>query len=511
MPEVELPIGIIEKAREDSPVGFELFYNLIHGMELPRHALAWIEAAYAAHAEGKGIVIEAFRGSTKTTTFATFLAFRLGHSPHKSNLVLQLSESSSKDWTELLTKIIEHNPAFQMVFPGVGPGSKWGAEGYDIINDNIDPGEWARLISNRKDPSYLGLGRTSRTVIGKHPTECLFIDDYDDETTTRSIREQSKTSALLTGTVFPAGNWCEWIVVVGTPWNEKDTIHQCLATGEFLHARTPIYTDGKPTWPEFFPEEKIRKERHKSGEIEFARMYLLDIEAAKGRILKKEWIGYFPASEIDDSWPEFGGIDYASTADRQRSGASFKDRDAFSVAWGRGTPQGSLIITDGWSGVVSQQESQMKVVGFVSQKPFLKSIGFESIGTGKDKDIDLANALLMEQRYVPIMPIHSHGNKSKGYRFEKVLALMFQQGKILLSDKLTPFLSAGVNQWVSWDGGNVQHDDVLDSWYMLFMAFVMHSGLSVPQIQMEPEFSQLYMGPKKKSQSPWISVGRANG
>jgi len=511
MPDVELPVGIVELAREDSPRGFEIFYTLIHGEELPRHALVWVEAAYAAHAEGKGIVIEAFRGSTKTTTFSTFLAFRLGHKPHTSNLLLQVSEASAKDWTETLATIIQHNPAYKMVFPAVSPGGRWGADGYDVIDNRVDPGEWARRISQRKDPSYLGLGRTSKTVIGRHPTECLIVDDFDDETTTRSIREQSKTSSLLTGTIFPAGNWCEWIIIIGTPWNEKDTIHQCLATGEFHHVRTPVYTDGKPTWPEYFDEEKIKKERHKSGEIEFARMYLLDIEAAKGRRLKKEWLEYFPHGDIKHDWPEFGGIDYASTADRQRAGVGFKDRDYFSVAWGYGTPQGTLIITDGWKGRVSRQESQLKVIGFVSQKPYLKLIAMETIGTGKDKDIDLADELLRAQKYVPVLPIHSHGKKSRGYRFENILGVMFQQGRILLSDRLTEFLKDGVDQWISWDSGNTGHDDILDSWYMLFMAFVMHSGLSIPQIQMEPEFSQLYMGQKKKSQSPWVSVGRING
>lgn len=505
---MEIPQEWIELARQDTPDGFEAFYNLVHGKELPVHARGWIDDAYAAHARGKGIVIEAFRGSTKTTTFATFLAFRVGQAPHKSNLMLQVSEASAKNWTENLATIIEHNPIFDGIFPGIRPGKSWGAEGYDVADTNIDYGEWARLTSTKKDPSFLGLGRTSKTVIGRHPTECLIIDDFDDETTTRSTREQSKTSILLTGTVFPAANWCDWIIVIGTPWNEKDTIHQCLATGEFEHSRTSVYTDGKPTWPEFFDEEKIRKERFKSGEIQFARMYLLDIEAAKGRVLKKEWLGYYPHEDMDPAWPEFGGIDYASTADRQKAGVEHRDRDYFAIAFGNATPQGTLIITDGWKGRVSQQESQMKVVQFVSQKPFLKAIGFESIGVGKDKDIDLANALLMEQKYVPILPIHSHGNKGKGYRFENVLAVMFQQGRILLSSRVTEFLQEGENQWVSWDGGGTEHDDILDSWYMLFHAFVMHSGLAIPQLQREPMLSKLFSVKETRNTNPWAEAGK---
>ena len=68
----------IKEILSDTPKGFDLFYAFIHGTPLPKHALVWIEELYKAREKKRGIVIEAFRGSTKTTTLTTYLAYRIG-------------------------------------------------------------------------------------------------------------------------------------------------------------------------------------------------------------------------------------------------------------------------------------------------------------------------------------------------------------------------------------------------------------------------------------------------
>ncbi|MHC4687082.1 MAG: hypothetical protein ACYTEW_22655, partial [Planctomycetota bacterium] len=81
----------------DNALGFDAFYSVIHDSPLPRHAFKWIEEIYAAREDSnKGLVIEAFRGSTKTTTMLTFVAFRIGLEPTKANLIIQVSDDSAK-------------------------------------------------------------------------------------------------------------------------------------------------------------------------------------------------------------------------------------------------------------------------------------------------------------------------------------------------------------------------------------------------------------------------------
>lgn len=511
----EISQRVIDLARQDTPDGFEAFYILIHGKPMPPHAKQWIVDAYEAHEKGKHIVIEAFRGSTKTTTFATFLAKRVGHAPHKSNLLLQVSGESSADWTGSLAQIIEHNIAFNIVFPNIKPGEKWGEKGYSVIAG--DEAEWSRLISDRKDPTFLGLGRTSKTVIGRHPTETLVVDDFDDEITTRSLREQEKTTELLTGTVFPAANWCNWIIVIGTPWNDQDTLHQCLATGEFAHSKTPVTVEGTwpgtPIWPEYFDKEKIERERNLSGEMQFARMYLLDIEAAKGKILKKEWLQHYPHDEIKEDWSRFIGVDYASTADKLKMYVRkdyTKGRDNAAIAEGVITPQGTLIVTGGWFGKVSKQETLQKIIGYCTTNPYMKGVGVETIGKSEELGQDIATELLTNQKYVPVLPVVGYGKgmgKKRGGRFEEDLAVLCQQGRILFSTKLNRFLKKLENEWISYTGTDVDEDDCLDALYMLQRAAFMFSGLGLPDMQGETGMSILYQ-PKKSSKHPLANASR---
>lgn len=116
----------------DTPSCFELFYIMIHNRALPPHARKWVDALYDAREAGSGIIIEAFRGSTKTTTMMTYVAFQIGLYPEKSNLIVQVGDDIAKNNTLTIADIISHNPAWQAFFPHVIPDSKmgWGAGGY---------------------------------------------------------------------------------------------------------------------------------------------------------------------------------------------------------------------------------------------------------------------------------------------------------------------------------------------------------------------------------------------
>ena len=58
----------------DNPDGFDAFYSVVHDVPLPEHARTWVEEIYTAREDSnRGIVIEAFRGSTKTTTIADII------------------------------------------------------------------------------------------------------------------------------------------------------------------------------------------------------------------------------------------------------------------------------------------------------------------------------------------------------------------------------------------------------------------------------------------------------
>jgi hypothetical protein len=329
-------------------------------MPLPPHARKWVNAIYSARKKGKGVVIEAFRGSTKTTTLTTFVAYRIGLEPQRANLIIQVGDDIATDNAAQVADVIENNPMWKVIFPHVVPDKKkgWSAGGYEVMasEDTMTYGEWSRLNAKRKDPTLIGLGRTSRAIIGKHPDGVLLIDDIDDENTTSSEREKVKTQRILTGTIFPTMSPGEtWVIDIGTPWTTNDTIAYMKSTGEFEHCATPVYDkNGDSVWPEKFSVEEIERLRRLSGELEFARMFLLDLEAAKGIELKREWLHEYPAETIRPSWPVVIGVDYASTADKLKDR---KERDYFALAIGRLLPGGGVVIVDGFRGHVSQGEA----------------------------------------------------------------------------------------------------------------------------------------------------------
>lgn len=517
MQSVEIPQRIIDRAREDSPEGFEVFYMLVHGVVPPEHIMAWVHDLYESQTAGKYYLNEAFRGSTKSTTWRTFITHQVGLYPDLSYMFLQVKESRAQEQIALVANTIEHNPAWKVVFPNVIPDKKagWGDDkGYYVTDSSIPYDAWMRARSKDPHPTIIGYGRTSKAVIGTHPTGGIFIDDLDDEGTTRSERELAHTRTLLTGTMFPAANTSKYFVVVGTPWNERDVIAYCKSTGEFVCSRTPVYTDGDPTWIEIFDEARIRKERNLAGEIEFARMYLLDLEAAKGQVLKKEWWSYYPYEEIPDEWPMYVGVDYASTADQQKSRIKqdySKQRDFFALAIGRVSPQGTLIVTDGYMARVSHGEAKQKVIALSSANPYLRMIAVEAIGTGKT----YYDELFAAQLHVPIMPLHSHAAKDgigrvarkKGERFEWILSPLVQQGRILMSDKITEFLKSLTDQWIGWDGTETGFDDALDALYMLYMAAAADGRMKMPQMQKVQQPHLLFEPKKKESTNPFADAG----
>ena len=107
----------------DSPVGFENFYQVVFDRELPEHALnEWVKPIYSGRKKGLGTVVEAFRGSTKTTTLTiAWVAFRIGHEPQKSNLLIQVGDDIAKDNAQQIAELIAYNPGWKRVFPRVSP------------------------------------------------------------------------------------------------------------------------------------------------------------------------------------------------------------------------------------------------------------------------------------------------------------------------------------------------------------------------------------------------------
>lgn len=539
--------------RQDSPAGFAHFYRLIYGRSLPRHALEeWVRPLYAARVAGKGLIVEAFRGSSKTTTLTVaFSAFRIGQAPGRSHLLVQAGDEMAADSAGQIADIIAHNPGWRQAFPHVAPDRRqaWGVGGYEVRRTDLPYAAWRALCGREKgkDPCFVGLGYRSRALIGKHPTGLLVVDDIHDENNTRSRRELDTVLQILQGTILPMVRPETWQVFVGTPWASNDALQQLKATGRFVSVKTPIVRKdeggkgkdeggrmrdendvlspksevrGKgfnpalrhseaeteratrtqtntaeesiepglpnnpvqqasspnpgpgtldlgpgtsdvytPTWPEVFPLSEIEKQRQLVGEAEFARMFLLDLRAAEGVNLKADWLHSYPHEKLDPSWPVVMGVDYASTADTMQGG----ERDYYAVAIGRALPGGAgVVLVDGFRARVSQGEAEQQLKALAARYPTTQVIGVEAVGKGEE-----FYHLLLRSSLLPVLPMQP-GGRSKGARFERGMAPLFQFGRAWLADVETPFLRAFREEWLRWPDG--EHDDTLDAVYWMLYA-----------------------------------------
>jgi hypothetical protein len=298
--------------------------------------------------------------------------------------------------------------------------------------------------------------------------------------------------------------------VACTLWHEKDVYHAMMATGKFKHVQQPIMwpdEDGDHisearayngqrvslAWPEAFPMDKI-VDIETTNPVQFWRMYLCNLEMMKGLALKKEWLHYYPAGELQPTWPRYMAIDFASTMDKLKD----KDRDYFALAIGCGIPGGGVVLEKGYRGKISTGEAIDKVKGIASTLPTLQTVGVEKWGKGEE----FVNMLLYETN-LPILPLPLKGApvRSKGQRFQEGLAPMFMTSRMWISDEKDEFIQAFEDEWVGWDGGKSRtgHDDTLDAVYWL--AMVSRGEL----IRVDAKYESV--GKQKISKSPYAGIG----
>ncbi|MHA2264645.1 MAG: hypothetical protein ACXAEN_19810 [Candidatus Thorarchaeota archaeon] len=423
---------------KDDAESFASFYELVFNECIPAHAIReWIEPLYEAREEGKGVVIEAFRGSTKTTTLTiAFTAWRIGKEPDKANLLIQVGDDTASDNTQQIADIIENNPGFKSVFPDVIPDRDrgWGAAGYEVKRNDIPYEQWREMNANRKDPSLLGVSYKSRAIIGRHPDGVLIVDDIHDENNTSSERELATVRKILTGTIFPTITKDTWKVFVGTPWVENDALQYVASTGEFKRVTTPVYREnGKGveyTWPAKFDKKEVEKQKNLAGSIEFARMFMLDLTASQNKIYKYQ---LYPASEIRFTWPIVAGVDYAGTMDPAKNKTG--KNDYFAIAYVAKLPGGGAVVVDGVLAHCTQAEAEGYVVSGQNSYPNYLVAVVEGDGKGEE--------FIQVARRNPGIKMRPEktGGKSKSNRLITQMSPWLESGMVRISDAETPFLS----------------------------------------------------------------------
>jgi hypothetical protein len=454
-----------------------------------------------------------------------FVAYRIGKEPHKANLILQANDDSAQKTAGAIANIIESHPAWKRCFPNVVPDKErgWSMAGYQVVRTDIEYGEWVALNATRKDPTLLGLGYGSRSVIGKHPDGVLAIDDIHDETNSASPREREGVIKAVTDTILPlvvedvtrspGQRLVTWEIIVGTPWTEDDAYHYLRSTGEFEFNIMPVMElsfEGAPEavfvehkgikgwyeliWPERFPLAVIVSWYNKSGLRGFGRMYMLDLEIAQDAGLK---FHTYPHEHIDLTWPAVQGVDYASTIEIRGKTMQNKERSKFANFYAVKLPTGGAAIVDGFSGFISQLEGENKVEAGQNMFPNFIVTGVEMNGVGAQ-----FFALLQRKPHLKLFPYWT-GKESKRDRHERELSPWLESGVLRISDADTPGLNALRKALRDWPHGSM---DEIDAVYAITK--------TIPDVLVVPNYDdrlpEYAPRQKKKMINPFSGFGMAD-
>jgi hypothetical protein len=477
---VEVLEEIRRRVNEDSPRGFEWFYLLVRNVPLPRHGRRWVKELYSVrNRDGVArFVNEAFRGSTKTTIFTeTFTAYQIGLYPYRSNLFIQASPTTAEEAASNVADIITDNAGWQMLFPHVVDDQEkgWGEKkGRWVKDTRYTKAEWQQM--RHKNPTLLAGTYKGSTVVGKHPTGVFIFDDINDRKNTESERLNAEVNDIVKDTIFPMLEDSKWNIFNQTPWTKRDALQLVKDTGAWHHMKTPVLyinAEGEGEhivveregvviwdvwadleWPEKFTVDLITTKFLEQGEKGFFRMYLLDLAAIEGMWLKREWLHDYPRDEVNRNWPCYIGVDYGSSADLIKSG---RDPDYFSLTVTYKRPNGDFVVYDGFRGRLSQGEAEKKLVQYAMMHKSLQYIGIETDGSGRE-----FYSLMARNTTLPLVECGT-GGKSKGYRFEDIMAPYFQTARVWIAHPFTSWIHTFIDEWVSYDESKIYNDDTLDS------------------------------------------------
>jgi hypothetical protein len=402
---------------------------------------------------GKWTILECFRGSTKSTTLTiTFSAFVLGHFPHTSLLIVQANDTAAAKSTAAIANIISQFSGWHEAFPHIVPDEPrgWGANGYFIKDTKFEKeksyGAWVEktMQDHTKDPSFVGMGITSGSIVGMHP-RWLFFDDIHDRQNSVFPKDRENIVQTVRENVIPVitkpGGEKPFFGIACTFWDESDAYHILLETGLFQHIKTPIFEyvedggdgefEGKRirlAWKEGYSLEQVMVYRNSNDSATFKREYLCDETSDLDRAYR--YLEY-PENNVDMTWLAGLGADPVSVLN---AGEGISH---FAALEGVLTPFNQLVIVDGILQKCGALEGEEYIVNAQGRyQNFLKAV-IEGNGSGA---IFASTVSRHPGIVVQTVKVQDIGKGAKLDRQYKFLEPLVRSGAVRPSSANTPIL-----------------------------------------------------------------------
>lgn len=231
-------------------------------------------------------MIEAPRGSSKTTFLIALSLWMIGHNPNiRIGIICGNDANAAKRLGEIKSHI-QNDPLYKLVFPNIQLDEK-------LKNDSMN----LNVVRERHSRDYTV---EARGVIsdgtGDRKDLLLFDDVCNYKNTIHEPASRPKVLQKVRGdwlnTLNPRGGRA-WFIF--TPWHNEDchAIFKKTNKGRWAYKR---YHHGKPgdpfhsIFPELFSRTWLKRKRKELGNLEYARAYLCKALSSDVQIVRSEWL-----------------------------------------------------------------------------------------------------------------------------------------------------------------------------------------------------------------------------
>jgi len=277
-----------ELARTDGPDAVFAYGEYVFGYQPAEHHRKMVsQTLEAIYARSHGVWLLP-RGGAKTTWNNTILlAWLVAKYPDLRVGLVSNTDMQGKDFSRAIKYTYEANAAHKDTFPDCGPSSsKWTDK------------EWLRSGSRwhgSKDVSCFAVG-VGGAIISKR-FDIILMDDILDEENTQTVDQREAVEVWFKKTLKPCLAPDGVVIVIGTRWGEADLYEQFFtptAQGGFgweSHVVSALQPDDKGDlhsyWPEYWPVDRLLREREEMGSALFSCAYQNDISGLlEGNIFK---------------------------------------------------------------------------------------------------------------------------------------------------------------------------------------------------------------------------------
>ncbi len=309
-------IGVV---RESFAAFFAIYFNEYVTYKPARFHREMFRLAESAY---KVVVIQAFRGSGKSTIMNTALAIWgiLGKRKKKFVLITSQTRQQAKLHFMTLKSELERN---EILRRDLGPfqtdEDEWGAN--SIVLSEFG----ARITFASTEQSIRGMRH------GPHRPDLVICDDVEDVNSAKTKEGRDKIFNWLTGEILPCGSEKTMIVIIGNMVHEDSLLARVRAMIEGkkldgVFRQYPLLdAKGVCLWPSRFPDKAsiINHKRSIGSEIAWQREMLLHIMADEDRVIDKKWIQYYDDLPDDDAEGFMFGVASADLAISEKKHADF--------------------------------------------------------------------------------------------------------------------------------------------------------------------------------------------